>query len=112
LGLAYYYALLREKQEDVRRLNACRTSLQGKQQEFYENEYKCLDPELSTTTWHGNHASNFQEIRESGIHLSYVDIENNQFSKVFDAIADKIASLQAEIASIRRTIARLKDDDD
>jgi hypothetical protein len=109
--LAYYYALLREKQGEVERLNACQTSLQGKQEEFTANEQKCLEPELSVMTWHGKHATDFQNIRESGIHTSYLEIAGEQFSKVFHAISDKIASLQIEIASIQRTIERLKDDD-
>jgi hypothetical protein len=110
-SLAYYYALLREKQGEVERLIACQASLQGKQEEFTANEQKCLEPELSVMTWHGKHATDFQNIRESGIHTSYLEIEGEQFSKVFNAISDKIASLQEEIASIKRTIERLKDDD-
>lgn len=107
MSLSYYYALLRQKENEVERLIQCRSSLEGTQQEFYDNEEKCLEPELSLHTWHGNHASDFQEIRESGIHESYLDIAGNQFSRVFQAIANKIASLRAEIAEIRRIIARL-----
>lgn len=105
--LAYYYALLRKKQGEVARLNSCQASLQGKQQEFTANEHKCLEPELAVRTWHGKHASDFDNIREARIHAPYLEIAGAQFSKVFAAIAAKISSLLAEIASIEQTIARI-----
>ncbi|MFJ7932760.1 DUF5082 domain-containing protein [Sporosarcina sp. NPDC096371] len=105
--LGYYYAQLRKKKEEVSRLNVCQSSLQGKQQEFSANDQKCLDPELAAKTWHGNHASKFEDIREAGIHAPYMEMAGTQFSKAFTAIADKIASLLAEIASIEQTIARI-----
>lgn len=111
MSLGYYYALLRKKENEVERLIQCRSSLQGTQQEFYDNEEKCLEPPLSLNTFHGQHASDFQEIRESGIHQSFLDIAGNQFSRVFEAIADKIAQLRAEIAEIKRIIAMLLSDD-
>lgn len=71
------------------------------------NEHKCLEPELSATTWQGRHATDFQAIREEGIHTAYLEIAGTQFANVYSAIAAKIASLQAEIASIQQTIERL-----
>lgn len=105
--LAYYYALLRKKQGEVARLNSCQASLQGKQQEFTANEQECLEPELTVRTWHGKHGSDFDNIREAQIHAPYLEIIGAQFSKVFAAIAAKISSLLAEIASIEQTIARI-----
>lgn len=105
--LAYYYALLRKKQGEVARLNSCQASLQGKQHEFSANEHKCLEPELAVRTWHGKHASDFDDIREARIHTPYLEIVGAQFSKVFAVIAAKISSLLAEIASIEQTIARI-----
>jgi len=106
--LAYYYAQLQKKQEEVRRLTACQTTLQGKQSEFKSNEQKCLEPELSARTWHGTLATAFQDIREAGIHTPFLEITGAQFTNVFTAIADKINSLNAEIVSIEQTIARLE----
>lgn len=102
--LAYYYALLAKKRNDIERLNKCEGSLQGKQGEFNASESKCLEPELTIKTWHGKHATAFDEIRESGIHAPYLEIAGAQFSKVYGVIADKIASLLAEIESIQQTI--------
>ncbi|MET3656304.1 YwqH-like family protein [Sporosarcina psychrophila] len=105
--LGYYYALLSKKEGEVARLNACQSSLSEKQQQFTMNEHKCLEPELSPTTWHGRHATDFQAIREGGIHTAFLEIAGAQFVNVYSAIAAKIASLQAEIASIQQTIERL-----
>src|SRR4051794_12704393 len=96
--LAFYYAQLRKKQGEVARLNSCQASLQGKQQQFSTNEKKCLEPELTVKTWHGKHASQFEDTREAGIHAPYLEIIGAQFSKVFTVIAEKIASLLMEIA--------------
>lgn len=103
----YYYALLAKKKEDLQRLTACQSSLQGKQSEFNTNEPKCLEPELTATTWQGTNADKFDDIRESGIHTSYVDISGSQFSNVFSAISTRISELNAEIASIEQTIANI-----
>lgn len=105
--LGYYYELLRKKQEEVRRLNTCQSSLSEKQAAFNENEYKCLEPELTATTWYGTLANSFDDIREAGIHTSFLEIAGAQFAAVFSAISDKIALLNAEIESIQRTIADL-----
>ncbi|CAM3229762.1 DUF5082 domain-containing protein [Filibacter tadaridae] len=106
--LAYYYALVMRKQEEVERLNACKSSLQRKQSEFQANEQKCLEPELSAKTWHGTLATAFQDIREMGIHTAFLEMADAQFANVYNAIADKINSLSAEIASLQQTIASLE----
>ncbi|WP_301107137.1 DUF5082 family protein [Sporosarcina sp.] len=105
--LFYYYALKAKKQRDVERLNACQGELQTIQSEFTDNAWKCLDPELTTMTWQGKHANDFEDIRNSGIHSPYLEITGEQFEKVFNAIMTKITELIAEIASIQQTIDRL-----
>lgn len=101
----HLYALKAKKQKDVERLEKCRELLKGKQGEFNENADKCLDPELTSKTWHGNHATEFDDIRESGIEAPYLEIAGAQFSEVFSVIAEKITSLLAEIEAIQRMIA-------
>ena len=105
--LGYYYALLHKKQEELKRLIECQGSLSEKQAQFNENEHKCLEPELTTTTWFGTLATSFDDIREAGIHASYLEITGAQFSAVFSAISNKITSLIAEIESIKQIIANL-----
>lgn len=105
--LSFYYAEKARKEREVERLQECRSSLEGKQGEFNDNEPKCLEPELTLKTWHGNHASDFDDIRDAGIHTPYLEIAGEQFQKVYDKIADKIASLQAEIAELQRLIDQI-----
>lgn len=105
--LSYYYALLHKKQEELRRLIECQGSITEKQGQFSENEHKCMEPELTTTTWHGTLATSFDDIREAGIHTSFLEIVGAQFAAVFSAISSKITSLMAEIESIQQTIANL-----
>ncbi|MBD7943131.1 DUF5082 domain-containing protein [Psychrobacillus sp. AK 1817] len=99
--------MIAKKEEEIRRLNECQSSLTGKQSEFTSNEPKCMEPELTTTTWYGTLATAFDEIRESGIKAPYQEIIGTQFSAVFSAISAKIAEIQAEIAALRATIARI-----
>ncbi len=108
--LAYYSGQLHKKQEEVRRLNACNTSLSGKQSQFNENEFKCTEPELSATTWQGSLATAFDEIRESGIHTSFIEIAGSQFTSVFSAISDKLSSLNTEIESLQGIIENLEEE--
>ncbi|HZG70416.1 MAG TPA: hypothetical protein VEY51_02685, partial [Chondromyces sp.] len=84
--------------------NSCR-------QEFYSYEHLCMEPELSSVTWHGTLAESFDYIREGGMLASYQDIENRQFSLSLQVLADKIRQIEAEIAAIRAAIAAMKDDD-
>lgn len=105
--ITYWYTKLAEVQMKINRLNECQSSLTGKQGEFQANEPKCMEPELTPTTWHGTLATAFDQIREAGIHQPYLDIIGSQFGDVFTAITAKIAELQAEMVSIRATIDRL-----
>ena len=108
--LEYYYGQLQKKEEEVRRLNSCNTSLSGKKSQFNENEHKCTDPELSASTWQGSLATAFDEIRDSGIHTSFLEIAGSQFTSVYNAISIKLSSLITEIESIQRIIENLEEE--
>lgn len=66
------------------------------------------DPDLSSNTWHGTLATRFHEIRLEGMRQSYLDIEIEQFSKVFTDLDNKIQQIQSEINSTNQTIANLE----
>ncbi|MBP3039680.1 DUF5082 family protein [Bacillaceae bacterium Marseille-Q3522] len=106
--LSYYYEQVRKKQDDISRLQDCQAILQDRQQEFMDGQYRCLEPKLHVHNWHGKHASDFQDIRESGIQEPYREIAANQLNKVFSRISNKITSLNMEIASLERRIDRLE----
>lgn len=107
MSLAFYYALLAKKQSDLLRLESCNSNLQTKQGEFTENEPLMTEPPLTTTTWHGNWAQAFDDIRENGILASYIEIETTQFSAAFEALAEKIKEIKEEIERIQQIIAQL-----
>lgn len=106
--IGYYLMLIAEKREQIRRLNVCQGELQGKQGEFQQNEPKCMEPELTLKTWHGNLATAFDEIREAGIKSPYQEVSGTQFDAAYSAISAKIASLEAEIASLEAIVAQLR----
>ncbi|KZE38549.1 hypothetical protein AV656_06480 [Bhargavaea cecembensis] len=106
--ISYYQMLMEEKRQQIRRLNSCRGELQGKQGEFQQNELKCMEPELTPKTWHGNLASAFDEIRETGIKTPYQDVSGPQFDAAYTAISVKIGELEAEIASLESIVAQLR----
>lgn len=107
MSLAYYYALLAKKQSDLLRLESCESKLQTKQAEFVENESLMTEPALTTTTWHGNWAQAFDDIRENGVLASYIEVETTQFSAAFDALTTKIEEIKEEIKRIQEIIAQL-----
>ncbi len=112
MSLAYWYALLRKKQNDLSRLQTCNGQLAGKQGEFSSNQYLMTEPELTPTTWQGTLATRFDDIRANGILASYQEIQTTQFNNVFSTLSAKIQQIKQEIEYIRATIARLEADDD
>ncbi|MGD6964309.1 YwqH-like family protein [Fictibacillus phosphorivorans] len=108
--LSYYYAMISKAREDQKRLYMCQSKLMYKQHDFILLQNKCLDPELSPSTWHGQHAMQFQSIRESGIKADCIEISSNQFEAIFDMISSKIAMLNAEISSLQQSISNYKED--
>lgn len=112
MSLAYWYALLRKKQNDLSRLQTCNGQLTGKQGEFSSNQHLMTEPELTSTTWKGTLATRFDDIRANGILASYQEIQTTQFNTVFSTLSAKIQQIKQEIEYIRATIARLEADDD
>ena len=107
MSLAFYYALLAKKQSDLLRLEKCGSKLQMKQGEFTNNQSLMTEPSLTTTTWHGNWAQTFDDIRENGVLASYIEIETTQFNATFEALATKIKEIKEEIERIQQIIAQL-----
>lgn len=107
MSLAFYYALLAKKQRDLLRLETCESKLQMKQEEFNDNQSLMTEPPLTTTTWHGNWAQAFDDIRENGVLASYIEIETTQFNTTFEALSTKIKEIKEEIERIQQIIAQL-----
>ncbi|MFC7372593.1 DUF5082 family protein [Fictibacillus iocasae] len=105
MELSYLYARLREKQEQLQRMQDCQRDLSECQQAFQQEKHLCTKPELTSVTWEGVLAKSFDNIRENGILSAYEEIEGSQFDRVFQAIASKISSLHADIQSINEAIS-------
>ena len=61
MSLAYYYSLLRLKEEQLQRLQLCNGELKSCQQDFTHHERLVSEPELSTNTWNGTLAHAFDD---------------------------------------------------
>lgn len=108
MSLAYYNSLLREKQQQLQRLQDCQSQLRGKQQEFASFRASVTRPELSSFTWQGTLANRFEDIRTNGMLHYYSEMEQSQFSAIFSGIENKIQQLHREINSLKQTIASLE----
>ncbi|WP_113926839.1 DUF5082 family protein [Bacillus sp. P14.5] len=108
MSLFYYYGLLREKRDQLQRLQDCSSKLQGNQQEFSVYRERITNPELSASTWRGSLADKFDEIRLQGMLHYFTDIETTQFSEVFSMLNSKMQSLNYEIQAVEYTIDRLQ----
>ncbi|MGG0658085.1 YwqH-like family protein [Rummeliibacillus pycnus] len=110
MSLGYYYALLREKEYQLERLQACNSQLHAHQQEFIEYEIKITQPTLSSNTWQGMLANKFDQTRTEQMLTKYRELDGQQFSSVYKVLGDKIKSLQEEIISIKEIIRRLEEE--
>ncbi|WP_102693025.1 DUF5082 domain-containing protein [Rummeliibacillus pycnus] len=108
MSLAYYYALLREKEHQLQRLQICNSQLQAHQQEFIEYEKKITQPPLTSSTWQGMLANKFDQTRTEQMLTKYHELDGQQFSSVYTVFGDKMKSLQDEIIAIKEIIKRLE----
>lgn len=101
-------ALLRKKEAELIRLQDCKGKLNVSHSDFQNNKHLCKEPELTYQTWAGKRANEFEEIRESGIVVSYEEIETTQFNNVFSILDAKILETEQKIQSLRAQIAALE----
>lgn len=110
MSLAYYYGLLQKKQSDLQRLQICKGQLIIKKGEFLANTYLMTKPELTSSTWQGQLARQFETIRIDGILASYQEIQSSQFNQVFSVLSSKMYEIAQEIEAIKQTIALLEEE--
>ncbi|RDE31246.1 DUF5082 domain-containing protein [Parageobacillus thermoglucosidasius] len=108
MTLAYYYSLLRKKEEELQRVYRCEAKLLNSQAEFQAYQRFVMEPELSSNTWDGKKAEKFQQIRHEDMLESYQDMMEQQFSVVFDQLSAKVSDIKEEINLIRQMIAQLE----
>ena len=110
MSISYYYGLLREKEDQLRRLKNGKSDLQAIKHELTSYRDAVIKPELSPSTWNGSLAVKFEHIRTDGVFHQYQDMESKQLPNMLSEISDKISSLQSEISSIRHTIHELEEE--
>ena len=108
MSLSDLYEQLRVKQEQLNRLQVCEGKLQQNLLDFSDNYRLCQEPALTPETWAGERANEFEKIRENEIATSYGEIMGTQFSSVFNALSDKMTSLENEIIGLKAAIAAME----
>lgn len=108
-SIAGLMALLQLKREQLNRLNVCQGKLYRSQSSFTENEYLCLEPNLTAVTWAGSLAEEFDSIRHTEILTNYREVESVQFNHVFMVLNDTIRRIELEIILIQQQIAALQE---
>jgi len=108
MSLAYYYALLREKEHQLQRLQTANSQLHAHQQEFIAYEKNITQPTLTSSTWQGMLANKFDQTRTEQMLTKYHDLDGQQFSSVYTVFGDKMKSLQDEIIAIKQIIRDLE----
>lgn len=86
---ASYRADLHRKEEELQRLQDALTDLGDNKSDFLESKKKCLKPECTSNTLHGDNEEDLDDFRE-------------------ETIQEKIEQLKQEIKSLESTIAGLE----
>lgn len=101
--------------EKLEQLRTAFEKIASSQEEFMSNKRYTKMPELTSSTWAGRHADEFQDIRQE-ITNSYSRIGENEIESVLNSIENKIeyykglnASFSSEISNNRLKISELND---
>lgn len=105
--LSYLQSEVAEKRAQLIRLQASLTKLDGLQSEFLQNKQLVDQPELSPTTWAGELANSFQNIRED-MKMAYQDLSINQLNFALTTMENKADYLRREIQALELNITQEK----
>ncbi|WP_243291281.1 DUF5082 family protein [Bacillus sp. FJAT-47783] len=107
-------ARVQENKIKLQRLRKAKKNIENEQEELINHRKNIFEPELSSTSWAGKHASEHLNIRDS-IALSSNNIINQQIEEILGMIEQKINELEKEntylmdsISVKEREITRLK----
>ncbi|MBS2970762.1 DUF5082 family protein [Metabacillus sp. KIGAM252] len=102
--LSYLYEQLREKEEQLEKLQAAKPKLEEIQQEFKAKIKMCKEPELTADTYNGEHATDFDKIRTE-LKEEYKDMYDGQLEDILNQIQGKIEELKDQIKNLKDQIA-------
>jgi Domain of unknown function (DUF5082) len=103
--LSYLQSEIAEKRAQLIRLQASLTKLDGLQSEFIQNKQLVDQPELTPTTWAGELANSFQNIRED-MKMAYQDLSINQVNSALNTMENKADHLRREIQALELNITQ------
>ncbi|WP_226658853.1 YwqH-like family protein [Guptibacillus hwajinpoensis] len=103
--LSYLQSEIAEKRAQLVRLQSSLVKLDGLQSEFIQNKQLVDQPELTPTTWAGELANSFQNIRED-MKASYQDLSINQVNSALNTIENKADHLRREIQTLEFNITQ------
>ncbi|MCA0172647.1 DUF5082 family protein [Bacillus sp. RAR_GA_16] len=103
--LSYLQSEIAEKRAQLVRLQSSLVKLDSLQGEFIQNKQLVDQPELTPTTWAGELANSFQNIRED-MKASYQDLSINQVNSALNTMENKAADLRREIQTLEFNITQ------
>ena len=103
--LSYLHSEVAEKRAQLIRLQSGLVKLDGLQSEFIQNKQLVEQPELTPTTWAGELANSFQNIRED-MKTAYQDISVNQLNFALTTMENKADHLRREIQALELNITQ------
>ncbi|MYL64451.1 DUF5082 domain-containing protein [Bacillus hwajinpoensis] len=103
--LSYLQSEIAEKRAQLVRLQSSIVKLDGLQTEFIQNKQFVEQPELTPTTWAGELANSFQNIRED-MKASYQDLSINQVNSALNTMENKADHLRREIQTLEFNITQ------
>ena len=103
--LSYLQSEIAEKRAQLVRLQSSLVKLDSLQGEFIQNKQLVDQPELTPTTWAGELANSFQNIRED-MKASYQDLSINQVNSALNTMENKAADLRHEIQTLEFNITQ------
>ena len=103
--LSYLQSEIAEKRAQLVRLQSSLVKLDGLQGEFIQNKQLVDQPELTPSTWAGELANSFQNIRED-MKASYQDLSINQVNSALNTMENKAADLRREIQTLEFNITQ------
>ncbi|PFG12369.1 YwqH-like family protein [Bacillus sp. es.036] len=103
--LSYLQSEIAEKRAQLVRLQSSLVKLDSLQGEFIQNKQLVDQPELTPTTWAGELANSFQNIRED-MKASYQELSINQVNSALNTMENKADHLRREIQTLEFNITQ------
>lgn len=96
---------IQQLREDLRRLEKVLQEMGLVEGDYLQHRGKILEPDLTSTTWHGELASDFQQFREGELISRYDEIPNEQLQRVIEELERKIEEIKQRIARLKASSA-------